>query len=180
MFSITRADFVVQHRFIIIDFINVPPRNDFVSTNSRPYTGPQRPEEGSSEKYTDTNDGENEVRIPFRNYTPLSGMKGQNGQEGIGNEVEQIDGKEGVPRGRPIFAFFVLEMNETSSNGAIDPRPRVGIGIDDKVVGHACGRCYKDNDGHDQAGVLKVLTEAQKQQKWRRPSLPSSRLHGRV
>ena len=74
---------------------------------------------------------------------------GHNGQEGVGSELEMTDGKAGVPGGRPVLPLLVLEIDETSSDEAVDPCSRVGLGIDDKAVGQAGRRRYKDIDHHD-------------------------------
>ena len=149
MFSIPCADLTVPDRFTTINLINVPLWNDLVAPNLRPYTGPEEPVEGSSEKHTNTNDGENEVGIPVGILDAVGRNEGHDGQEYIGSEVEEADGKEGVPRRRPILALPVLEVDETSGDETVDPRAGVGVEIDDEIVGRAGGRGHKDDDGHD-------------------------------
>lgn len=148
MCPIPRADFTVSHRFNTINLINVPLRNNLVSTNLRPNASPQKPVEGTGEKHTDTNDGENKIRIPLGILHAVGGDEGHNGQEEVGSEVEKNDGKEGVPGGRPVLALLVLEIDETSSDEPVDPCAGVGVEIDDEVVGAASRGRHKDDDSH--------------------------------
>ena len=141
--------FTVPHRFITIDFIDVLPRNNLVSTNLRPYTSPEKPVEDSSKKCADTSDGENEVRVLIRILHAIGRDEGYNGQEDVGNGVGGTDGKEGVLGEKPVLTLLVLEIDETRYDEAVDAYSRVGVEIDNKVVGQAGERRHKDDGGDD-------------------------------
>ena len=147
--SIPRADLTVPHCFATINLINVPLWNDFISPNLRPYTSPESPIDGASEEHTNTNDGKDEVRVPVGILHAIGRDEGHDGQESVGSEVEETDGKKSVPGRRPVLALLVLEVDKTSSDEAVDPRAGIGVEIDDEVVGRASGRRHEDDDGHD-------------------------------
>lgn len=43
----------------------------------------------------------------------------------------------------------MLEIDEPGADRSVGPCSRVGVTIDNKVVGQASGRRYEDNDCHD-------------------------------
>jgi len=120
----------------------VPLWNDLVSANLQPYTSPEEPVEGTSEKHTDTNDGENEVRIPIRILHTIRRDEGHNGQEGMTG-------------GRPVLSLLVPEIDETSSDEPVDPC--AGVGVEEE--GSSGGIKRFDGGPETAEGEKTLLTE---------------------
>lgn len=107
--------------------IKTPISNNLVASNTRKNLCPETPVNTSKDQDTNTNNREDVVRVPIRVDISIRWNEGNNGEEDVGENVDDRDGEVGVPRGRPVLRLFVMEVDETSGDEAVDPRAGISV-----------------------------------------------------
>ena len=89
--------------------IDNPLGNNAISTQPRPNLGPTQPIRSADQKHAPSHDGEDVVGVTLGVPVRVGRDEGHDGEEHVAEDEEDGDGEVGVPRGRPVFGFLVME-----------------------------------------------------------------------
>jgi hypothetical protein len=126
--------------------INMSIRRNLVPSNLRPQLRPAGPVDHAEQQNSDADDWEHIVRVSVRIPVAIWRDEGYKSEKQIGKQIEDGDGKIGVPWGCPLLALGVVQIDKTSCDKTVDPGAGVSVQIHDKVVGWT-GRWREEN--HD-------------------------------
>jgi hypothetical protein len=124
--AVLRADLAVTDCLIPVR-VNNSLSNDLVSTKPGPYFGPRDPIGSAKKQDANTDNWEHVVGIAL--CVPVRGWwdEGHNGQKDVGEKENNCNGKISVERRCPVLRLAVVQIDETSSNEAVDPSSWIGI-----------------------------------------------------
>ena len=122
------ADFLIPNYFCSI-ICHDPLRDDLIAADRREDLGPERPIDRTKDEHTDSNNREDIIGIAFRIPISIGWNKWYNGEEDIGQQIENRYWQEGMPGRCPGFGFAVMQVNQTCSNKRIDPCSRICVPV---------------------------------------------------